>query len=612
MMMHRQKRRARRGDAPRTVARHPLAQRAAPAQTESSELDAGSSFADHRALQAVHGNWTRSAMPAAQRSVLQLQRLMGNQHMLRVLEQSRPPTLQRAPDGAGGARLQSDRFSPSAKLELCFEDKDRLRENDSDSDAVVRVQQALIDVSAITGNKYNLGPGGADGKYGPATAAAVRKFKSDENLGSTQFGDVGPGTMHRLDQLFGGTQPPKPDPNPKPVPKPNEQPASNPELEDTMDAIWLQYQMMLKQQNDSLNRLEKDLSVQEEPKDFNVELAKLTIKTAIGAILGPIGDAIAKFVKDQLKDGNMSDEDQKTVVDGGVKPIISAGIDFAKEKVSDKATEQDKSGAPKVDLFIEAQRGALDEGSDKSQETFLTQTKPILRKPPKTRPAVPGRKVPNPDPRVDAAKAHLKGVRKQKFSAGEKEYDNSLEAWALTLAQSKLKTTDRPIGKNKKGKEESVAVTDMTNAKGDTPGVISLEIEGGKPTAPVKLKKATVSGLSELVRKRLNRKNPSLLGLGLPILAAGKVSPGLLGTGLFADRIKIAQNEPTPPPPDVFQLTDDTDGKNWLKERAAARQGNLTPEVIKAADDKEGAKLVFDEDINNKTVSNIPGGLQAP
>jgi hypothetical protein len=30
----------------------------------------------------------------------------------------------------------------------------------------------------------------------------VKKFKADENLGSTQFGDVGPGTMHRLDQLF--------------------------------------------------------------------------------------------------------------------------------------------------------------------------------------------------------------------------------------------------------------------------------------------------------------------------------------------------------------------------------------------------------------------------
>jgi hypothetical protein len=30
----------------------------------------------------------------------------------------------------------------------------------------------------------------------------VRKFKADEHLGSEQFGDVGPGTIGRLDELF--------------------------------------------------------------------------------------------------------------------------------------------------------------------------------------------------------------------------------------------------------------------------------------------------------------------------------------------------------------------------------------------------------------------------
>jgi peptidoglycan hydrolase-like protein with peptidoglycan-binding domain len=104
-------------------------------------------------------------------------------------------------------RLQSPRFSPSAKLQRCFENTDRLSQGDPDTDAVIRIQQALIDVQGLTGNTYDLGStgpnnDGVDGNYGPKTAAAVKKFKADEKLGFTQFGDVGPGTMHRLDELF--------------------------------------------------------------------------------------------------------------------------------------------------------------------------------------------------------------------------------------------------------------------------------------------------------------------------------------------------------------------------------------------------------------------------
>jgi peptidoglycan hydrolase-like protein with peptidoglycan-binding domain len=66
---------------------------------------------------------------------------------------------------------------------------------------VTKVQQALVDLG------YELGQtgeaeDGVDADYGPKTAAAVRRFKADNNLGFEQFGDVGPGTMHRLDALF--------------------------------------------------------------------------------------------------------------------------------------------------------------------------------------------------------------------------------------------------------------------------------------------------------------------------------------------------------------------------------------------------------------------------
>jgi peptidoglycan hydrolase-like protein with peptidoglycan-binding domain len=143
-----------------------------------------------------------------------------------VIQQSdhRAERLQRQVSPAS-SHLQSPRFSPSAKLERCFEDTDRLGQGDPDTDAVKRIQQALIDVQQITGNTYDLGStgpnnDGVDGDYGPKTAAAVKKFKADENLGFTEFGDVGPGTMHRLDELFStGEISPAPTPTaPTPTP----------------------------------------------------------------------------------------------------------------------------------------------------------------------------------------------------------------------------------------------------------------------------------------------------------------------------------------------------------------------------------------------------------
>ena len=79
-------------------------------------------------------------------------------------------------------------------LEACFANRARMREGTDDADAVSKVQQALADLGYAVG--------GIDGVFGPKTAAAVRAFKAHESLGSTQFGDVGPGTIRRLDQLF--------------------------------------------------------------------------------------------------------------------------------------------------------------------------------------------------------------------------------------------------------------------------------------------------------------------------------------------------------------------------------------------------------------------------
>ena len=105
-----------------------------------------------------------------------------------------------APATARRTGLSSPRFVGDPTLEACLQDRARLGEGATGL-SVGRVQQALIDLG------HDLGEG-ADQRYGPKTAAAVRSFKTEQALGFTQFGDVGPGTMGRLDELFPGPLPP--------------------------------------------------------------------------------------------------------------------------------------------------------------------------------------------------------------------------------------------------------------------------------------------------------------------------------------------------------------------------------------------------------------------
>ena len=114
-----------------------------------------------------------------------------------------PGAIQREPEG--GHHLTSPRFAGDALLEACFEDRARLTQG-ARGPSVEKVQQALVDLG------HDLGPSGADGIYGQKTWDAVKQFKANEGLGFENMGDVGPGTMRRLNELFGSTEaesPPK-------------------------------------------------------------------------------------------------------------------------------------------------------------------------------------------------------------------------------------------------------------------------------------------------------------------------------------------------------------------------------------------------------------------
>ncbi|HET9711319.1 MAG TPA: peptidoglycan-binding domain-containing protein, partial [Pyrinomonadaceae bacterium] len=131
--------------------------------------------------------------PAAIRrpaTILALQQRVGNRVVQRAIASQ---GIQR--EAKQGEDLTSPRFAGDPLLEACFDDRARMTQGHRGR-SVEKVQQALLDLG------YNLGPSGADGIYGPKTWNAVKQFKANEGLGFENMGDVGPGTMHRLDELF--------------------------------------------------------------------------------------------------------------------------------------------------------------------------------------------------------------------------------------------------------------------------------------------------------------------------------------------------------------------------------------------------------------------------
>jgi hypothetical protein len=90
--------------------------------------------------------------------------------------------------------LINPRFSGQPTLEMTLAGNYRIYAGEADSDAVRRIQQALIDLGFVVGAT------GADGVFGYQTGQAVSQFKIDNNL-SPADPVVGKGTMTRLDLL---------------------------------------------------------------------------------------------------------------------------------------------------------------------------------------------------------------------------------------------------------------------------------------------------------------------------------------------------------------------------------------------------------------------------
>lgn len=441
-------------------------------------------------------------------------------------QEAEPRTLQRK-EGEGAVRtFTSDRFAGKKKLEDCLNNTDRLRIGDT-GDSVVAVQQALIDVKAPD---ISLDRFGADGKYGQETASAVIAFKKHFDLGSTQFGDVGPGTMGKLDEIFGGSGPvpPKPTPTP-PTPKPPDPSQFNPELEDVLNELQLQFGFVFQRQHDAIDAVERDLSVPEANVLAPGNIVKGVLTVLFTSLYGFSASALIRLpVAKAVRAAVPEEQELTTDIDNGIDKAMDKVADFCIDKLTDAITQR-AEGVSIADFF-DAQRNVLASGSFKSQANFIEKDKPFFRDP--NHGAQPPEPIPlrerdatqgatgdkSSDTRVARARNWVKGMEK---ALGQDifdvQYQQSLQAFSTAQAQQGL-----GVLKPNEGKGTDLRQPDFKQDPGTATGVLELKIARDKPSDKIQITGAQIKGLNERTRKKLE--SQKLSDLHIPYVA--RENPG--------------------------------------------------------------------------------------
>ncbi len=512
-----------------------------------------------------------------------LQRTVGNAALQRLLAEQ-APQVQRAGE-TGAKTLQAPLFAGDPKLEAILNDRDRMKSGDR-GDSVRKVQQGLLN------DNMPLPQFGADGAYGNETSSAVRQFKTKHSLGFTQFGDVGPGTMGKLDEL---NAPKKEEPPPVP-PTPKDDTA----LEDMLDVVWLQHQTLLDTQRDALSRLEADLAVQETPTDIGLEIMKFIVKTAAGALFGGVGGLLSNAIKDAMKD-EMSPEDHE-LLGTGLDKIFEAAKGAVETTAEEKVTNLMSTGEKGVDAFIDSQRQTLLDVSSSEQESFLIDMKPKLRLPATPLPNAPAAE----DPRVTRARKLVKSMKQRRTSAFDMQYTESLSKFAVGQAREGLGATNGPEQATDLSAAAFENLDKKPGNKSTLRGVIELSIDfdADDPARPVKVEEAEILGLSQKTRDRLSSMDTSLGSLGLPIVAEGQDN-SFLQLGNTGTVLKIGQNEKG----EIFESGSDDDGKVWLAKRGKKLKAEL-PDLPGNDEVKLGIGDVFEQDINRVQLKNLKDKLE--
>jgi hypothetical protein len=434
-----------------------------------------------------------------------------------------------------------------------------------------------------------------DGMFGRFTHEALNNFQLIIGSVPTDFVD-----QNTADRLM-AEEPPEPG-IPPDIPQPDlpkfpgdvfSCSALNLELEDIMNVILVKHNFFVPLYQNALERLEKDLADLETPGNIGKDVLEFTIKAAFDAILGGVlGGELKKLITEGLEKENTDEADRTFIVDSLVGPVLTAANDAAKTESAKAVGELLVNQPISLADFIDTQKAGVVDAASAAAEEFGIDGKAKLRK---LQAGDEEACLLGEDPRVERARKLLRALNSQEAEAFRKQYEESLQGWALVQAQTKLgTTTGKTFG-------SEVSGTDLSKETEDVAGIIHVEFPVTEDPAHVTVSSAEISGLSAVVRSKLQKQGHTIGSLLFPVVARGVAAPFTIGsTG-----IEIAENEIG----DVFNNTKSESGNRWLAARAMIAKGTSPPELINEFTPLVGARLILDEDIRPTKLSAIPDGL---
>jgi len=257
-----------------------------------------------------------------------------------------------------------------------------------------------------------------DGMFGPKVEKALNEFQISINAEQQNTVD-----KITADALLDKNEPPSK------KKEPDENTTVNPRLEDTMDAMWLQYQSIYHWRSLAVDKLERDLSVLENPSNIINDFAKFLLSKFLDNTFFDKDNefSVHGLIRGGIDQTGMQPENKSSVKTWVIGPLFD---DDVKNSANGKLNEildsgsQDNKISPSV--FIESLRYSILESSDKDQEKFLLNVKNVIR-------TFPWQPEPSEvtddteDNRLRIARTTLNVLQNKKLESFEKTYDDSVK-----------------------------------------------------------------------------------------------------------------------------------------------------------------------------------------
>jgi Domain of unknown function (DUF4157) len=375
----------------------------------------------------------------------------------------------------------------------------------------------------------------------------------------------------------------------------------NESLEDIFIDITEDYNDILFQQRDGVDRVEKAVAHIRPPKEersfwaFAAELALTAACFAVGRIVEEY--AIQKLEHSKVE------EKVAAAVGEGLKEFTAEGV---KEKV--KTAAKAVSSEDGRDIFFDAQKEALNNQAHEGKRQFNHEGKQKILK--------------SKDPLTQARV--LRDAMDEAYSRAKEETKNlEIDRWASTLAQSELGTRFVPSKQLGAAPERVTDLTPVLSAKGvgttieeeefgmtKEKGVLTIKVESEEPAKPVKVKSMEIHGLSPEFVNLLNGRK--IKDVKLPVVVLTRDLPRLF-TQYEGGVLKIGRDEMGKvvlgshlSANTAFYLTWRAIAVGWSKRKLSdirlGERADLTD-----ADVLLGAKAIFDIDLAETPV-NLKGG----